>query len=335
MVTSVSQGIAPVLLLDRQTVTELLTLKSCIPPVEAAFAAHAQGAALKPGLLHVASGAGEFHVKIGGLCGERTYFAAKINGGFFNNRAALGLPNIIGLIVLCDGSNGTPLAVMESGLVTRLRTGAATAVAAKYLARPDSRTVTICGAGIQGEIQLRALKTVLPIERAFIWSRNGAQALAAQLHTALGIDAQAVLDLGRAARASDVIITCTPARTWFLGREHVGPGTFIAAVGSDSPDKQELEPALLAQCSVVPDLLDQAVHVGDLHHAVAAGLMHPSEVRGELGEVIVGLAPRRADDGEIIIFDSTGTALQDAAAAATVYEEALKLGRGRPFAFWS
>jgi alanine dehydrogenase len=334
MVTSVGQRVAPVLLLDRQMVTELLTLKGCIPAVEAAFAAHAQGAALEPGLLHVASKGGEFHIKVGGLQGEHTYFAAKINGGFFNNRAAFGLPNIIGLIVLCDGIRGIPLAVMESGLVTRLRTGAATAVAARYLARPDSRTVTICGAGIQGEIQLRALKEVLPIEHAFIWSRSGAPELAAQLRSALGIDAQAVSDLGQAARGSDVIITCTPAKGWFLGREHVSPGTFIAAVGSDSPDKQEIEPALLAESSVVPDLLNQAAHVGDLHHAIAAGLMQPGQIRGELGAVIAGLAPRRTDDDEIIIFDSTGTALQDAAAAATVYEQALRLGRGQSFAFW-
>jgi alanine dehydrogenase len=325
---------ARVLLLNRDIVEELLTLSDCIPAVESAFAAHARGAALEPGLLHVGADRGEFHIKVGGLRGARTYFAAKINGGFFNNRAELGLPNIIGLIVLCDGTCGKPLAVMESGLVTRLRTGAATAVAAKYLARPDSRTVTICGAGIQGEIQLRALKEVLPIERAFIWSRSGARGLAAQLQDTLGIHARAVSDLGSAARASDVIVTCTPAKGWFLGRDHVSPGTFIAAVGSDSPDKQEIEPALLAESSVVPDLLNQAAHVGDLHHAIAAGLMTAGQIRGELGAVITGLAPRRIRDDEIIIFDSTGTALQDAAAAAAVYEQAHSIGRGQSFAFW-
>jgi alanine dehydrogenase len=234
--------------------------------------------------------------------------------------------------VLCDGTRSTPLAVLESGLVTRLRTGAATAVAAKYLARLDSRTVTICGAGIQGEIQLRALKEVLPLNVFSSGAGVGAPRLAAQLHSAFGIDAQAVSDLGQAVRVSDVIITCTAAKGWFLGREHVSPGAFICAVGSDSPDKQEIEQDLLAESSVVPDLLNQAAHVGDLHHAIAAGLMQLRQIRGELGAVIAGLAPRRADNDEIIIFDSTGTALQDAVAVATVYEQAL--GRGQSFACW-
>lgn len=172
----------------------------------------------------------------------------------------------------------------------------------------------------------------MPIERAFIWSRSGAEGLASKMCPELGIDAQAVSDLSRAARASDVIITCTPARSWFLGREHLSRGTFIAAVGSDSPDKQEIEPALLAQSSVVPDLLNQAAHVGDLHHAIAAGLMQPGQIRGELGAVV---APRRINDDEIIVFDSTGTALQDAAEAVVVYEQALERGRGQAFTFWA
>ncbi len=328
------KSLPEVVLLDRETVSALLTLDDCIAAVEAAFAAHAEARALAPGLLHVDAESGEFHIKVGGLRGKRTYFAAKINGGFFNNRADFQLPNIIGLIVLADGSTGVPLAVMESGLVTRLRTGATTAVAAKYLARPASRTVTICGAGIQGEVQLRSLLRVLPIERAFVWSRSGAQAFADSMRAQLQIDVQPADDLEVAARRSDIIVTCTPSRHWFLGRAHVAPGTFVAAVGCDSPDKQEIEPQLLAAASVVPDLHGQAAHVGDLHHAIAAGLMREDQIRGELGAVIVGRAPQRLNDDEIIVFDSTGTALQDAAAAAAVYEKAQQLGRGRSFAFW-
>jgi ornithine cyclodeaminase/alanine dehydrogenase len=233
---------ASVLLLDRQTVSELLTLDECIGAVEGAFAAHAQGRTLTPGLLHVDAERGEFHIKVGGLRGNRTYFAAKVGGGFFKNRVDFGLPNIVGLILLADGTNGLPLAVMEAGTITRLRTGAATAVAAKYLARPDSRTATICGAGIQGEIQLRSLTRVLPIERAFVWARNDSTSFAQRMSEELGLDVRSVNNLEPAARQSDVIVTCTPAKQWFLGRQHVLPGTFIAAVGTDSPDKQEIEP---------------------------------------------------------------------------------------------
>jgi len=302
--------------------------------VETAFALHARGAALQPGLLHVAAIGGEFHIKVGGLKGERTYFAAKINGGFFGNRRAFGLPNILGLIVLYDGTTGLPLAVMESGLVTRLRTGAATAVAARYLARPESRCVTICGAGIQAEVQLRALQAVLPLERAFVWSRSGAEVLADTMRSQLSMAVESVTDLREASCVSDVIVTCTPAKKWFLGREHVRAGTFIAAVGADSPDKGEIEPQLLAEASVVPDLLSQAIHVGDWHHAVAEKLVKPEQIRGELGAVITGVARARMNSAEIIVFDSTGTALQDTAAAAVVYEKAMRLGYGTSLALW-
>jgi alanine dehydrogenase len=330
----VGNVISPVLLLDRVTVGALLTLNECISVVEAAFEAHARGAAFERGLLHVQADRGEFHIKVGGLRGERTYFATKINGGFFHNRGEYGLPNIIGLILLCDGGNGTPLAIIESGLITGLRTGAATAVAAKYLARPNSHTVTICGAGVQAEMQLRALKAVLPIENALIWSRSGAETFASRMHDSLGIAARAITDLSHGTRESDIVVTCTPAKRWYLGRKHIRLGTFIAAVGTDSPDKQELEPELVAQSSIVADILEQGANVGELHHAISAGLMQLNQVRGELGDVITGHAPRRVRDDEIIVFDSTGTALQDVAAAAVVYERASVLAGLKTFAFW-
>jgi ornithine cyclodeaminase/alanine dehydrogenase len=175
---------------------------------------------------------------------------------------------------------------------------------------------------------------VLPLERAFIWSRSGAERFAQKMREALSIEVQPVDELSQGTLESDVIVTCTPARKWFLGRGHVRPGTFIAAVGSDSPDKQELEPALGASSSLVPDLVQQAARVGELRSAIAARLMRPDQIRGELGAVIAGMAPRRTDDAEIIIFDSTGTALQDCAAAAAIYEKAQHSRSVRQFEFY-
>jgi len=325
----------PVLLLDRETVSGLLCLDDCIAAVECAFAAHARGTRLTPGLLHLDANGGEFHIKAGAIQGKRTYFVCKVNGGFFQNRARLGLPNIIGLILLCDGATGVPLAVLESGLVTQLRTGAATAVAARYLARRNSETVTICGAGNQAEIQLRALARVLPLKRALIWARGNSAPFVEQMSQTLEMEVYSVVGLTRAARESDVVVTCTPAKHWFLGREHIGPGTFIAAIGADSPEKQELEPELLARSSVVCDLVEQCAQVGELHHAITAGLMTQRDIRGELGAVIVGKASTRTRDDEVIIYDSTGTALQDAAVCAAVYERAKLTRRGSSFAFWT
>ena len=132
-------------------------------------------------------------------------------------------------------------------------------------------------------------------------------------------------DLAGAARQSDVIVTCTTARTPFLGPEMVRPGSFVAAVGADSPDKSEIRPELMARARIVADVVDQCARMGDLHHALAARAMRLGDVHAGLAELVAGTRPGRTDDSEIFLFDSTGTALQDVAAAAIVLERA----RGR------
>jgi ornithine cyclodeaminase/alanine dehydrogenase-like protein (mu-crystallin family) len=319
-----------VLVLSRSDVFALLTLPACIAAVEAAFRLHAEGRTLGPGVLGVHAGAGGFHIKAAGLVGERSYFAAKTNANFPDNPRRFGLPTIQGTVVLADATNGTPVAVMESGSVTALRTGAATAVAARYLARPDSRTATVVGCGVQGEIQVAALAAVLPLERVWLvdTDTDRAESMAAKVAAAHGIDAKAVTDLRVALRASDVCVTCTPSRRAFVSRDDVAPGTFIAAVGADSQGKQELEPALVASATLVVDVLDQCAEIGELQHALAAGLMTREQVHAELADVVAGRRPGRTRADEITIFDSTGTALQDVAAAIAVYEKACATGRG-------
>lgn len=326
----------PALLLDRRTTAELLSLDDCITAVSDAFAAHARGETLSPGLLHGDGVGGEYHIKAGGLRAPRAYYACKVNSSFFHNRATNGLPNIQGLILLYDATDGRPLAVIESGGITIKRTGAATAVAAKSLARSDARIATIVGAGLQAAIQLEALTRVRSLEKVFVWSRDAskAAAFAAQQSEKLKIFVTPEAALAVATRASDLIVTCTPAKRWLLGRDMVSPGAFVAAIGADSPDKQELEPALLAASAVFTDLTEQCAHVGDLHHAIAAGLMRSTDVRGEIGHVIAGKIPGRRDGREIVVYDATGTALQDVAAAALVYEKARAQGRGTEFSFW-
>jgi alanine dehydrogenase len=324
------------LLLSRSDIASLLTLDECISVVQAAFRAHANGHALAPTLMHVDAVDGEFHVKAGGLIfGHRSYFALKANGGFFSNTERHGLPNILGIIYLADASNGLPLAIMESGGITALRTGAATAVAAKFLARDDAQVATICGAGRQARIQLQALCKVLPLTTAFIWSRDAARAqeTARELSAELGITVRPVTSLSASVENSDVVVTCTPSRKPILQKSWISPGTFIAAVGADSPEKQELDPEILRDSVVVTDITEQCMHVGELHHALENGIMTLNDVRGELGEIITGRAVGRSSRNEITIFDSTGTALQDTAAAALVYEKAATIGRGLPMNF--
>jgi alanine dehydrogenase len=318
------------LLLTRRDVAELLSLEECIAAVERAFRLHAQGKALRPATLSVYANGGGFHVKAAGLALERAYFAAKTNGNFPGNEGRFGLPTIQGVIVLCDATNGSPLAIMDSIEVTILRTGAATALAAKHLARADSTIVTVCGCGNQGRVQLRALATMLPFVRAYAFDEDRVRArrFAAEMAAELSFEVIPIDELRSAVRDSDVCVTCTPAREPVLHQEVVPPGMFVAAVGSDSPDKNEIDAQLLARSTVVVDVLDQCAEIGDLHHALRAGIMTAADVHAELADLVVGAKPGRTSREEITVFDSTGTALQDVAAAATVYENAIARGRG-------
>ena len=323
------------LLLTRKDVSHLLTLDECITAVESAFRQHGLGRTPEPKVLGMPSEDGGFHLKTALLTLGSPYFAAKLNGNFFHNRERFAMPNIQGLLVLADAVNGYPLAVMDSIEITILRTGAATAVAAKYLARPDSRVVTICGWGNQGRVQLRALARVVSVEKAFAFDLNTEQArkFSSELSQELDIEIEAVADLSAASRKSDICITCTPAKRFLLGKEDIIPGTFVAGVGADNEDKQELDPQLLASSKVVADIREQCAEIGDLHHAVRAGLMRVDDIHAELGEIVAGRKPGRTSNEEITIFDSTGTALQDVAAAAAVYERAVREGMGTRFQF--
>jgi alanine dehydrogenase len=323
-----------ILALSRSDVLELLTLRECIDVVEQAFRLHAQGHTLGPGVLSVPTTGGGFHIKAAGLVGERAYFAAKTNGNYPDNPRRCGLPTIQGLVVLADAENGSPLAVIESGSVTALRTAGATGVAARYLARPDSRTATIVGCGIQGELQLAAVAAVLPLERVWLVDTDHARAedMAARATARLGIKAEAAKDLRRALADSDVCVTCTPSRRALVAAADVHPGMFLAAVGADAHGKQELEPALVAGSTVVVDVLAQCVEIGELQHAVAAALMTPTDVHAELSDVVAGRRPGRTRADEVTIFDSSGTALQDVAAALAVYEKARRTRRGQELA---
>jgi len=323
-----------VLLLTRRDVAALLTPDAAFAAVDQAFRLHAEGRTLAPGVLSVPSTDGGFHLKAAGLKTARSYFAVKCNANFPLNRQRHGLPTIQGLVLLADAVNGRPLAVLDSMEITALRTAAASAVAAKYLARRGSRRLLLIGCGLQGFYHLRALALVLPLEQVTLFDIDATQArqLARQLAGKLRLRPRVVTDLA-AARASDVIVTCTPSRRAFLGPADIAPGTFIAAVGADNPDKQELDPRLLAASAVVVDSLEQCAAFGDLHHAIAAGLMRPEDVRAELADVIAGRKPGRRAPEETVIFDSTGTALEDVAAAVAVYEAAVRKRRGRRINF--
>jgi alanine dehydrogenase len=323
------------LLLTGRDVAALLTIEECMDAVENAFRLYAEGCTQPPGLLGVHVTNGGFHIKAGTLNLARHYFAAKVNANFPNNTKQFDLPTIQGVVILCDAENGYPLSVMDSIEITIQRTGAATGIAAKYLARNDSKTATICGCGNQGRISLRALSKVLKLRTTWVYDMDHSRAnkFAKEMSDELSIEVIPVYDLKPSALQSAVWVTCTTSTQAFLRAEYVAPGAFVAAVGADNPEKQELEPTLLSANKVVVDILEQAATIGELHHALDVGIMEGKDVYAELGEVIAGLKPGRVSDEEITVFDSTGMALQDVVTAALVYEKALNQGAGTQIKF--
>jgi alanine dehydrogenase len=280
---------APVLVLCRGDVRRLAAPADYLRAVEAGFRQAAQGEASSPAPLHLPATDGAFHAKAAALGGARGYAALKFNANFPGNPQRHGMPTIQGAILLCDAANGALLAVLDSQEITVRRTAAATALAAQHLAASD---------------------------------------FARDLTVRLGLDVQAVEHFARATRSSDVIVTCTTSQFPFLERQHLRAGAFIAAVGADGPAKSELAPELLAASTVIVDLLAQCAVMGDLHHALAAGVMKPADVHAELAQVIAGSKPGRQRREEIVVFDSTGTAIQDVASAAMVFERAIAQGVG-------
>ncbi len=328
------------LLLKRSELASLMTLQEYIDGIENAFRMRGKGLTFGTGMIHGDTPeATEFHVKVGGLkLGENYYYGLKINGSNFTNMEKFGIPNIMGAIVLFDAVKAIPLAIMDAGDPTVKRTGAATAVAAKYLAKKNSKIATICGCGTQGRIQLKCLKLIYPnIHTAYAYDKNRkmAEKYAKSMSKELNIDVNAVPELKESVRKSDIVVTCTPSREPYLFKEYIAPGTFIAAVGADSPDKQELESTILSENKVIVDILEQCAVAGELHHALEQGLMTEEKVHGELGDILAGKALGRVSDDEIIVYDATGTALQDTAAAALCYEKAMSKGLGQYLNFFA
>jgi alanine dehydrogenase len=292
-----------------------LTAANCITAVEAAMRQMGSGEAPAPATLSYPVEGGGFHIKAGRL---GRYFAAKLNGNFTGNPAR-GLPTIQGLVLLSDAEDGRVLAVMDSVELTARRTAAATAIAAKLLARRDAATVAIIGCGIQASAQLAALREVMNVERVFAYDVDAERARSfASVH-----HATATASLREATRASSVVVTCTTSRDFILFEDDVQPGTFIAAVGVDNEWKKEIAPVLMAKALIVTDVTAQCAQIGDLHHAIDAGLAMRDDVYAELPALLAGTVALPEVGDRVIVFDSTGVGIQDVAAAAAVYEAAI------------
>ena len=314
--------------LRRQVVLDHDSL-SC---VEQAFASLATEAVVMPPILRldIADHNGEVDVKTAYVPGLES-FAIKISPGFFDN-PKLGLPSVSGLMILFSASTGMIEAVLlDNGYLTDIRTAAAGAVAAKHLARADAASVAILGAGCQARLQLQALTLVRPVACARIWARRPEQAAAAadELRNRLAIPVEAVSGARDAVAGADIVVTTTPATQPILEADWLEAGQHVTAMGSDAEHKNELDPAVLARADCyVADRRSQCATLGELHHAIAAGIVAPDIDVPELGEVITGTKAGRSAPGDITVADLTGTGVQDTAIATFAFRRCDAAGVG-------
>jgi alanine dehydrogenase len=313
------------LLLSARDIAAVLTPRACREALSEAYAAlHADPGAAPQSIGFRVEGGG-FHLKAGLMPGARDVLVAKLNGNFPGNRAR-GLPTVQGIVLLTDATDGRPLAIMDSGELTAWRTAAATALAARHGARPDSRTATIVGCGRQAGHQLAALADLLLLEQAFAVDIDPARGRAfARAHSAaLDLEAYPADDLAEAARRSDVIVLCTTAAEPVLMAGMVPPGAFVAAVGADNPGKQELAPEAWRGAAILVDDLEQCADHGELSHAIAAGVVAADGVRASLAELAAGAVVGRRTAEEVVIYDSVGVAVQDVAVARLAWRAAVE-----------
>jgi ornithine cyclodeaminase/alanine dehydrogenase-like protein (mu-crystallin family) len=323
-----------VLLLRESDIRDLLDPAACLDAVQQALAAYSTGQAQIPAViaLDVAENHGEIHMKAGHLRGG-PYYAVKIISGFWDN-PQLGLPALNGMVVVFDAKTGAPAGfLVDNGFITDLRTGAAGAVAAKYLARKDIGIVAVVGSGAQARRQVEMLALVRKFSAVRIWGRDPSKARACAdalaRNTAIPACPFAVTDSVRQAVGdADLVITVTASCTPLVRAEWLKPGVTIIAVGSDGPGKQELDCGVLERAGkIVADSLPQCLRLGEIHHAVRAGA-RTEEKTCELGEIVAALKPGRTSEDEVIVCDLTGVGVQDVAAASVVMQRAQATGRG-------
>ncbi len=319
-----------VLILREPEIRLLLDPVACVEAVEKAFAAYAGGRAELPAVinLEVPESHGEIHIKSGHLHGG-PYYAVKIASGFPGN-AEKGLPASDGMVLVFDATTGAPAAfLLDNGYITDLRTGAAGAVAAKHLARRDVKTVAVVGTGAQARCQVRMLALVRPFGEVRVWGRHPerARACVEELRRLPGLPPGCRFGVAASVReaveGAELVFTVTASREPLVRAAWLSPGCTVIALGSDGPDKQELDPDVMARADrIVADSLSQCLRLGEIHHAVDKGAITKDKVAAEMGEITGGAKPGRRSDREIIVCDLTGVGVQDVAAASLVMERA-------------
>lgn len=315
------------LLLKQSEIKQLIEMKEVIESVEIAYGQHAKRKVQMPAKKYL------FFKKYNGdlrimpcFLKDMDEAGVKCVNVHPDNPKEHDLPTVMGIIELFDPETGFPICVMDGTWITNMRTGAAAGVATKHLARDNSTTLGIIGAGKQAFTQLMALKEVMNIENAKVFCRTCAsrENFAKLAKERFDLNINAVSSAQEAVSDVDVIVTVTPANKPILKTEWIREGAHINAMGADAPGKQELDSGLLKKSRVFIDCWEQARHSGEINVPVAEGLISRNDIAAKIGDVITGAVPGRQSDDEITIFDSTGLAVQDVVTAWKVYEKAFE-----------
>jgi len=315
------------LVIPEKLARDLVSVEDAIAVVADGFvAAHEQKARSYPVVREAVSGVDAVFGVKAGFDGSLPALGLKA-GGYWPRNAAAGRSNHQSTTLLFEPASGQAMALVGANYLTGVRTGAASALASRHLARSDATVLGMIGTGTQSQHQLRAAMAVRPLTRVLAWDPDKANlATFAKAVAGLGLAFEA-LEIADVARRSDILITITPSRAALVKAEWIRPGTHINAMGADTSGKQELDPALVAAASIVVDDGEQAITIGECQHAFRLGLIGRDRLGWTIGAVIAGAFGRRSA-GEISLFDGTGVALQDLAVAALAYRRARERGLG-------
>lgn len=315
------------LLLSQSDVASLLSMDTAVAAVEAAFAAYGRGEAVMPPKVYLALSAfdGDFRAMpayVDDAAGVKWVNSHPMNPARFS------LPAVRGLYILSDPAAASPLAVMDATRLTAVRTGAAAAIASKYLARPHPRTIGLVGCGVQARFALEAHRVIYG-DKLEVLAADVSLEASERFAREAGGRAVSVEE----AAGCDIVCTSTPARAPVVARAWVRAGAHVNAIGADAPGKQELDPAILKDARIVIDDWEQATESGEVNVPLHTGALRREDIYGTLGEIVAGKRKGR-EDVDLTVFDSTGLAIQDVAIARVVYDAARRSGAGTAFDFF-
>lgn len=325
-------GKLEVLFLNLSDVRSVLSMDDALKAVEEVFREKGFGRVQMPPKLYIyfSKHGGDFRVMPAYL--EKAEVAGvKTVNVHPKNPKLYGLRTVMAVIELLDPKTGKPLCIMDGSWLTAIRTGAAGGVAARYLARRDSKVIGLVGAGVQARTQLEALTLVLEsIEHVKVFDivREASLRYAEEMSRRLGVEVKVASSVEEAVKGVDIIVSTTPSRSPIIMNDWVDEGVHINAIGADAPGKQELDPEILRRAKIVVDDLEQAAHSGEVNVPISQGLLSKSDIYAEIGDIVAGRKPGRVSPYEITVFDSTGLAIQDIAVAWMVYRKALESGAG-------